>query len=410
MDVTLSYGASRCNISGGNAALGILPNNRPAASGAASGALSWVDQSTGELIDFNDSRALRYIRQSAARRLLPGQRVSWCLRRTGDSERPALLKDKKTGKAHYGGLISCGRVWSCPVCAAKVSTRRRDELKTAFDIHRIRGGALFLVTWTFRHSLHDDLAGMIEKLKKAADAVKAHRQYKEMKAAHGVIGTIRGLEITHGVNGWHPHLHEVWMLKDSVNESATRQALQTRLFEIWRKQCIKKGLGEPNEDHGIDVRNGDYADRYAAKWGLEAEVSKGMIKEGYGKSRTPFMLLDSYIDGDKQAGALFIEYVKAFQGQRKRQLVWSNGLKKMFNIAEKDDEEIAAEKPESADRLGFFDLDQWRLILKFRGARVDTRAQILRVAEASGWEGVLQFLKSLEFAKKSSVRFSESIE
>ena len=34
----------------------------------------------------------------------------------------AVLKSVKHNKSHYGGLQTCGSVWSCPVCSAKVST------------------------------------------------------------------------------------------------------------------------------------------------------------------------------------------------------------------------------------------------------------------------------------------------
>lgn len=42
-----------------------------------------------------------------------------------------LCKGHTHGKAFYQGLMACGGVWTCPVCAAKVSERRRQELKEA---------------------------------------------------------------------------------------------------------------------------------------------------------------------------------------------------------------------------------------------------------------------------------------
>ena len=44
--------------------------------------------------------------------------VSLALTTSGDRSR----------SAGYSGLASCGSVWACPQCAAKIATRRADEL------------------------------------------------------------------------------------------------------------------------------------------------------------------------------------------------------------------------------------------------------------------------------------------
>lgn len=407
----VDYPARTRNITRSAVPLGILPKDRPSTADAASSPspVEIIDKQTGEIHAYSsadDVRVNRYIRQSAARRLLPGQRVSWCLRRTQDNELPAVLRSS-LGSAHFGGLISCGRVWECPVCAAKISQRRREELSQALDQHRQAGGGLLLTTFTFAHSRLDDLGETLVKVQKAWDALKASRAYKELKAAHGLDGTVRALEITHGANGWHPHFHEIWFMKDRRHTAVTMIAIRTRLFELWRFQCIKKGLGEPSSEHGIDVRDGSYVDSYVSKWGLEDELTKANQKKARQKtSRSPFQLLDDYIDGDKQAGALYIEYVKAFKG--KRQLCWSKGLKARFSIVEKTDELLAAEQEAGSDLLGRLELDQWRLVLKYRGARRDCRAELLAHAERGGWEAVLAFLTVLSSLGRLPARSARS--
>ena len=42
-------------------------------------------------------------------------------------------------KAFYQGLMSCGGIWTCPVCAAKISERRRQELKQAIEAAQALG-------------------------------------------------------------------------------------------------------------------------------------------------------------------------------------------------------------------------------------------------------------------------------
>ena len=41
------------------------------------------------------------------------------------------------------------------------------------------------------------------------------------------------------------------------------------------KACEKAGLDQPSYEHGLDLRNGQKAASYVAKWGLEHEMTKG---------------------------------------------------------------------------------------------------------------------------------------
>lgn len=390
---TLSFDAQGVNsFSRDSAPLGILPNSRPSSNGAASSDTQnfIFSRETGEIYEKHlDLRLKRYIRQSAARRLLPKNRVSWCLRRVQENQVPSILKSPVHGKCHYGGLISCGRTWECPVCASKISQRRRDELSTALEQWRSMGYQLLLVTYTFPHTQFDNLSDLLKKQDKARVSMNGQRVYKEILKAHSVIGRVRALEITHGFNGWHPHIHEIWFVQ-SQSTQVLQDAINTRIFDLWSDSCVKHGLKRPNFEHGIDVRDGSYASVYISKWGIEDEITKANSKEGKGQSRNPFQFLDSYILGDKQAGALYVEYVNAFKG--KRQLVWTKGLKNIFKLDEKTDEEIAAEQDDKALRLGNLTMEQWAFILSYRGHQTDFRAELLVQAEYGGWDAVQLFL------------------
>ena len=80
---------------------------------------------------------------------------------------------------------------------------------------------------------------------------------------------------------------------------------------------------------------------------------------------------------DKQAGAIWRVYAQAFEGRR--QLYWSNGLKKLLAIAELSDEEIA-HKPddEKALLLATISDQQWKLIY-----RRHMESAVLDLAEVS---------------------------
>lgn len=81
--------------------------------------------------------------------------------------------------------------------------------------------------------------------------------------------------------------------------------------------------------HGLDIRDGTYANQYVAKWGLDYEMSKGHTKKGRNGGYTPFDLLQfSMLDGQmngRTAASLWQEFGIASKG--KRQLEWGRGLK-----------------------------------------------------------------------------------
>jgi len=37
-------------------------------------------------------------------------------------------------------------------------------------------------------------------------------------------------------------------------------------------------LPAPSMEHGLDLRDGKYADKYVSKWGIEHELTKGHVK------------------------------------------------------------------------------------------------------------------------------------
>ena len=92
-------------------------------------------------------RALRP--QAVARDILPKTRTALCLRaRIKGSEGVGVWKCEKHGTAHYSGLQTCGSVWSCPICAAKITERRRLEVQDAINQHRQAGDEVQLLTLT----------------------------------------------------------------------------------------------------------------------------------------------------------------------------------------------------------------------------------------------------------------------
>jgi len=323
------------------------------------------------------SRTERYACQSVARLALPNERVAKCLRgRTGDHV--SVHSHRKTGKAFYGGLMVCGSVWTCPVCAAKISEKRREELEHAFTIHKANGGKIAMLTLTFSHSKFDKLADLINKFGQATQKFMSGYSFNKIRQEMGLIGRVRVYEVTYGDNGFHPHAHIALFYENDVE----LMDIRIKMFYLWQKACEKSGLST-DITHGLDLQSGDDASSYFTKhgtWSMEQELTKAHIKKAKNGGMSPFDFLREVVqNGDMEYLALFKEYAKCFKG--KRQLQWSQGLKKKFILDDKSDEDLAKEKVEEADILGLLDYKDWKIILKY-----DLRAKLLDNVEKYGFE------------------------
>jgi hypothetical protein len=352
-----------------------------------------------------DTRVSRFALQSVSRSILPESRTAKCLRiRAHDSE-IQVWKHHEHNTAAYAGLQTCGSVWSCPVCAAKIAERRRCELQAALASHRAGDGSVLLLTLTTPHQKTDKLSDLLEMQSKAVHRFWRDRSVKEVLKAMGTIGHVKATEVTHGRkspqnNGWHPHYHCLVFCGSGVElvrfDEAQRKDWAVRLYLRWAACCVKSGLGEPSFAHGLKLDDGTKAANYAAKWGLEDEMTKGHTKKAL-HGETPFDFLRAFLaDGsDKQAAALFKEFSEVFKG--KRQLSWSKGLKARFAIEETTDEELSKRVEEEAVLLGLITTDQWRDVLK-----VDGRATVLEIAARSGWHEVQRFFWFIDGAAKGA--------
>jgi hypothetical protein len=366
-----------------------------------------VDSETGEIVhesgqfDPVAARLERFALQSAARRILPNSRTAKCLRlRRKDKACVEVWRSVgEHGAASFGGLQTCASVWACPVCAAKISERRRVELLSAIEAHEATGGQVLLITLTNPHHVGDSLPVLLAGQQKAMSRFNSTKAALAMWDWMGCVGTVRAWEVTHGVNGWHPHFHLLAFVRPYIDLDAVR----ARVYGVWATACRLAGLPVPSFEHGADVRDGSEAASYASKWGLDHEMTKGHMKKARAiKGRSPFDLLRSYLhDNDKQAAALFREYAEAFH--RKHQLEWSKGLKDRFGVGKESDEDVAARQDDKAELLGRIELEDWRRVLVF-----DLRGEVLELAR-QGWEPVQRLLDGLrrtdEAVKSEKKRF-----
>jgi len=366
-----------------------------------------IDPDTGEITggtpEYNpmESRVQRFALQAVARKFLPKSRTDKCLMLRQKAKDIQVWKSNEHKTTSYAGLQTCGSVWACPVCSAKIAERRRLEIQGAMTLHKAAGGCVNMLTLTAPHQFSDKLVDLLAKQAKALQSFWNSRQTKAIFKEMGTIGQIRALEVTHGRrseqnNGWHPHYHVLMFQGVGVDlarfDAAQMGDWQVRLYLVWAACCVKAGLGEPSYAHGLKLDDGSKAAKYVSKWGLEDEMTKGHTKKAI-KGETPFDFLRSYLAdaSDKQAGALFKEFAETFKG--KRQLYWSPGLKKRYAVIDKTDEELAGTMDDYARLLGTITIDQWRDVLADKG-----RGTVLMLAASGGWDAVEVYLNAIQGA------------
>ena len=319
-------------------------------------------------------RLQRFALQNQAAKLLPKERVKNCLRyRIATAAKVDIMYNPNRQKANYSNLQRCASVWNCPVCAAQISEVRKVEVKMAIDGYRESGGVVSLLTLTVPHYTATHLKTLLDRLRIATRRFfNGTRRSKDFWAQSSKEHHIKALEVTHGFNGWHPHFHVLLFSRIQLTDDD-----QAQMLELWQDACRIAKLPRPNH-HGVDLRNGEYADQYVSKWGLEHEVTKSHLKKG-SDSMTPWDLLKYSMipfDGEPPVnfGALFQEFAISFKGSR--QLTWSRGLKSLFGIDNKTDQQAAEETEKTAVVAMSIAHDLWPLVVKYK-----RRADMLKSVE-----------------------------
>lgn len=273
-------------------------------------------------------------------------------------------------RAGIAGVQSCGSVWVCPCCAAKISAHRQGEIELALGRWHERGGRVGLLTLTMRHHKGHSLAALWDAVSKAWARVTSGRRWRDEQDQYGVIAErtvktgrrkgqkitesrihfIRVVEVTHGENGWHVHLHVLLLLAPETSAEAVR-LLGDQMFTRWRAALLDQGMPAPTWTHGVDARrlDGDSAavtlSEYFTKANYSAsmEVGRADLKDARGDNRSPFAILRGVMDGDADDLDLWHEWE---EGSRcRRQMTLSHGLRELLlaDVEDKDDETIADE-------------------------------------------------------------------
>ncbi|MGV3711967.1 protein rep [Pseudolysinimonas sp.] len=304
------------------------------------------------------------------------------------------------GRAGFAGLTTCGSVWLCPVCSARILARRQQEVATGVDAWIARGGRVAMLTLTMRHKRSDKLDDLWSALSAGWGSVTSGKAWQAEKRAHGFGGYLRVVETTRGAHGWHLHVHALLFL-DAAPTDRALAAWKAAIFARWTRALGRNGLRPASllaqDLHVVDDRHDALAGYFtkAADHGEAVALEFTQLASKQARSiiggRTPWAILDGAIGtGDADELALWHEWEAASKG--KRQMTWSRGLRDLLGLADElTDEQIADEElgDASDDRIELT-ADAWRAL-----CRIPELAPLaLDVLEAAGPRGTIDLLRS----------------
>lgn len=270
-------------------------------------------------------RRLRYKLLDTAGQLLPGEHVSHCLahavNQPGNTAPGQVLTHYSTRfeRAHEHNLFRCGSVWQCPVCSAKISAKRKEQLTTSLEKARAAGYSFYFLTLTLQHSRENTLRSTLDTLAEVYRKMQSGKMYQAFKSRYQLVGSVRGLEHTYShQSGHHPHLHVIVISKLPQAEIIKAESELLAYYERYYNQEIEKRGLLTNEHTSKVNTTGDFSS-YITKWSFSQELTSQHKSGKLPGHYNPWQLLHLVREGSSSYRAPFIEYAEAFKG--KKQLV-----------------------------------------------------------------------------------------
>jgi hypothetical protein len=230
--------------------------------------------------------------------------------------------------------------------------RRAHQIETALRQHVDACGSALLATYTVPHTRDEALPVVLDRLSGTWRRY-ARNAWHDVLGEH-YVGTVRALEVTHGVHGWHPHYHALVFVSPGLPYlTPVSVALAERWSEVagadWRADVRRVA-----HDGVAAVARYLTTDGVA---GVSYEVASPAAKIPAGRSYT--QLLWDYARYRSSAdAALIYEYAAALHGVH--HLTISPRLRRLYDFTDPASgwSEIADE-----DVLALLNSDEWLSII-----------------------------------------------
>jgi hypothetical protein len=256
-------------------------------------------------------------------------------------------------------------------------------------------------TFTIPHTINTPLRESLKALRKAYGFMNADRTVKSEMARLSIEGKIRALEITFGLNGWHPHLHTLWLTRNAPSDldSSILQAVMLRAFN---RSLAKQGYPLASERRGVLVlpltlvSGKDHAvylskiqDGFGEASTVALEMTRSDLKKGRRKGRVPFEIGESAVKGNAQDLARWLEYRDDIKGAHA--LEWSPGLKGRLGLLEVSDEALAEMENSRGPLVASMSPQEYRLAVRAPGGQ----AVIFDLIEQGGAAALAEYIDAL---------------
>lgn len=301
---------------------------------------------------------------------------------------------KECGGCGFSGLFKCGSRWGCAVCGPMRAAKEQERQERAIGLHleRHEGGVVLFWTGTMPHDWGDGLKESRKAVSGAWTATRGGRKVKRLEEELGYLGYVRAVDVTHGTNGWHPHIHALLFLSSDLSDEELL-ALEEALYRVWSRHIEGKGWRRPSRKFNRLERVRSAADvaRYVARSAgmslsdggsaITREVVGGHGKRAREGHRTVGQLYREAAEtGDEAVIKLCLE---AEVGLSRGQLVTSS--KYVQGLLKEVDEQLAQEEAERRE------LEEQERVLM-----VLLPLWFFMVAWSKGWTSLL-----LEIGKRS---------
>lgn len=252
------------------------------------------------------------------------------------------IKETKTSRS-LKGLKSCGNNSACPVCAAKLSYVRGNQLKEMLAAGRDNNRSYIMIVSTVPHQPGESLEITLNQVIDMSRYIYNSKEWKKFKRdvqcrfVHGGLENM--VSVKNGLIDWHPHKNylldfdisideiiKVLRLNDELDLRLYLSRLFTSVGQRWldnqgiKKELLKPFLQQEHNSKRVNVKAGvsaslEFDDGYIAKWGLDAEMTAGIYKDGrFSDSFHPFGLLDLIHDDNTEVNKEYkYKYIMAFQ-------------------------------------------------------------------------------------------------
>jgi hypothetical protein len=330
-------------------------------------------------------RDVRYERRKATQAITKLSRLADC----GNTAVGQVLIGLSGNQAHFTNLATCGSVWACSVCSAKVLSIRSEEISTAVDVWAKREGQFIFETLTLSHTKHDSLSRVWASVSKAFASTNAGT-FSKVHKEFGQVGYMKVVEVTHGINGWHVHLHLLRFISQELTQSEISD-WSTSIFNRWADSLVKQGFKSPlAKFHVFElVESPEKIKGYFAKNFDNSNVLPGMdlsssgVVRGHGMWRVLDVALTNH---NSSASRIWAEWERTSRG--KRQISWSKNLRKSLGLSNVLSDDEAVNSSDSFVPLVAIDGASVRLL----GRLGSIQSRILRAIEQGDLATACQLL------------------